>query len=220
MNGRGTRTATAAAIVVAVSLVSACSSSASVGEEQAADIPTATATPARPVPSPTPVVDIPVARATLAPPAVAAPAPVALRISSIDADLPVEPVGVQADGSMEIPRDPAVAGWYRYGPVPGADVGSAVLAAHVDSRVLGVGPLARLRDLDDGARVEVRDADGETTEFIVASVQYLPRATLSVKTLFARTGEPALVIITCGGSFDEATRSYSDNVVAVAHPAE
>lgn len=119
---------------------------------------------------------------------------------------------------MEIPRDPAVAGWYRYGPVPGADEGSAVIAAHVDSRVLGVGPLAQLRYVEPGTRVEVADSRGRSTAFEVQSVDYIPRGALPVEDFFARSGDPALVIITCGGSFDERTRSYSDNVVAVARP--
>lgn len=215
MNRRGTSGAIAAGVVVTVSLLTACSPAApTVGEQAAggAGAPQAVATE-----RPTPAVDVPVAQATLAP-VDASARPVELRIPAIDADLRVKPVGVQDDGSMEIPENPAVAGWYRYGPTPGADEGSAVIAAHVDSRVLGIGPLAQLRDLDEGAKVQVRDEDGETTDFTVVSVRYIPRAELPVEDLFSRSGESSLVIITCGGSFDEATRTYSDNVVAVARP--
>jgi len=209
---RGTWGTSAVGAVALVSLLSACSPSAPVpratGGEHAASS----------APAPTAVAGVPVRRAT--PPAIADPDPTPIRldIPSIDASLPIRPVGVQRDGSMEIPRDPAVAGWYRYGPAPGAAEGSAVLAAHVDSRVLGIGPLARLREMGPGQRIRVRDDAGHATTFTIASVEYIPRATLPVDTLFARAGKPTLVIITCGGSFDEATRSYSDNVVAVAHP--
>ncbi|CAN7314533.1 class F sortase [Microbacterium sp. LjRoot45] len=215
MNRRGTSGAIAIGVVVIVSLLTACSPAAPTAGEQAvggAGVPQAVATE-----RPTPAVDVPVAQATLAP-VDASARPVELRIPAIDADLRVKPVGVQDDGSMEIPENPAVAGWYRYGPTPGADEGSAVIAAHVDSRVLGIGPLAQLRDLDEGAKVQVRDEDGETTDFTVVSVRYIPRAELPVEDLFSRSGESSLVIITCGGSFDEATRTYSDNVVAVARP--
>lgn len=215
MNRRGTSGTIAVGVVVTVSLLTACSPAAPTVGEQAAGgtgVPQAVATE-----RPTPAVDVPVAQATLAP-VDASARPVELRIPAIDADLRVKPVGVQDDGSMEIPENPAVAGWYRYGPTPGADEGSAVIAAHVDSRVLGIGPLAQLRDLDEGAKVQVRDEDGETTDFTVVSVRYIPRAELPVEDLFSRSGESSLVIITCGGSFDEATRTYSDNVVAVARP--
>lgn len=217
MSGRGTSSTIAVCVAVFVSLLTACSPSAPVGDGPAEGESAApAATSAAP---PTPLVDVPVTKATPPPVAERDPEPVRIDIPAIDASLPVRPVGVQEDGSMEIPRDPAVAGWYRYGPAPGAARGSAVLAAHVDSRILGIGPLARLRDLRPGDRIRVRDAAGEAATFVVASVDYIPRATLPVDRYFAREGEPTLVIITCGGSFDEATRTYSDNVVAVAHPS-
>ena len=37
--------------------------------------------------------------------------------------------------------------------------------------------------------------------------------------VWARSGAPRLVLITCGGDFDTATRHYEDNVVAWASPA-
>lgn len=211
---RGTLFAVAAGAVVTASLLSACSPSTPIVGERA---PAVTRTPD--VVPPTAVVEVPVTRATPPPPSVPVIAPTELRIPAIEAVLPVRPTGVQEDGSMEIPEHPAEAGWYRYGPVPGAPRGSAVIAAHVDDRVFGIGPLARLRDLDEGAEVQVEDQSGATTVFVVESVEYIPRASLPVDRFFARDGEPELVIITCGGSFDEATRSYSDNVVAIARPA-
>lgn len=201
-----------AGLAVAVSLLAACSAPAPTGAERAA-VPSET-------PPPTAVVDVPVVAATPPPPRAAQPTPVELRIDGIGARLPVRPVGVQEDGTMEIPKDPAVAGWYRYGPEPGADEGSAVIAAHVDSRVLGVGPLAELRYVEPGTRVEVEDDRGRRVGFEVQSVEYIPRDALPVEEFFARSGDPLLVIITCGGSFDERTRSYSDNVVAVARPVD
>jgi hypothetical protein len=36
--------------------------------------------------------------------------------------------------------------------------------------------------------------------------------------LFGRRGRPILSLITCGGSFDLMSRSYSDNVVVFAVP--
>lgn len=198
-----------AAVVVAAVLFSACTPA----------VPSGVATSAAVVPSPRPtaVRAVPVAPATPAAP-LEQVAPVEMRIAEIGAVLPVTPVGVKDDGSMDIPKLPSEAGWYRFGPTPGAAEGTAVVAAHVDSRVYGVGPLGRLRELPVGSVVEVSDSAGVSRTFEVTSVTYIPRAELPVTDFFARTGEPRLVIITCGGSFDEATRSYSDNVVAIARP--
>lgn len=119
---------------------------------------------------------------------------------------------------MEIPKLPSVAGWYRYSAAPSSDAGALVLAAHVDSRIYGLGPLSQLRYADAGEKVTVVDAAGSPREYEIESVTYISRDALPVSELFQRTGDSSLVIITCGGSFDEATRSYSDNVVAVARP--
>jgi hypothetical protein len=37
--------------------------------------------------------------------------------------------------------------------------------------------------------------------------------------LFAIDGQPQLVLITCGGDFDNATAQYDQNVVVIAAPA-
>ena len=199
------------AVVVAVSLLTGCSPSVPSGEETSAAV--------SPAPPPPAGRDVAVAPAT-APPVVAQIPPTEMRIDAIEAVLPITPVGAKDDGSMDIPTRPSEAGWYRFGPTPGAPEGSAVVAAHVDSRVYGVGPLGRLRDLPVGSVIDVTDAAGVLHAFEVTSVTYIPRAELPVAQYFARTGERMLVIITCGGSFDEATRSYSDNVVAVARPLD
>ncbi len=171
-----------------------------------------------PTPRPTAVIDVPIAPATVPPVAPAAPAPTELTIGGLGVDMPIVPVGVQEDGSMEIPKQPSVAGWYRYSSAPSSDTGALVLAAHVDSRIYGLGPLSELRYAEAGESVTVVDAAGTPREYTIESVTYIARSALPVSDLFQRTGESSLVIITCGGEFDEATRSYSDNVVAVASP--
>ena len=36
--------------------------------------------------------------------------------------------------------------------------------------------------------------------------------------VFSKEGEPTLVLITCGGSFNRGLNSYDDNVVVYADP--
>lgn len=173
---------------------------------------------AAPAPAPTPTTSVPVTRATPPPPAPASPAPTELAIPALGVAMPVVPVGVQPDGAMQIPADPAVAGWYRFGPAP-ADAGATVIAAHVDSRSYGLGPLGRLREAEPGQQVSATDGSGQTTTYIVESVTYIPRAQLPVAELFTRSGPRSLIVITCGGQFDDRTRNYSDNVVLIARAA-
>ncbi|MFE5410200.1 class F sortase [Microbacterium sp. NPDC056569] len=181
------------------------------------------AAPSAPAPSatasalPTPAVEVPVAAAT--PSAARRPVPpVRVVAASIDVDVPVVPVGVEDGGFMELPPDPAIGGWYRFGADPTASDGNVVISAHVDSPQYPIGPFSRLRDLPVGEVVEVTDAAGATHRYTVQSVTYYPKAELPVEELFARSGTRSLVLITCGGLFDSRTGRYADNVVAIATP--
>ena len=145
------------------------------------------------------------------------PAPVRLAVPALGVDAPVEPVGVRDDGQMALPDDVDRLGWYRFGPVPGAE-GSAVLAGHVDDADQGLGALAPLRDAEPGAEVVVTDAAGTATRWRVVSREVLEKQALPVDRLFARTGEPRLVLVTCGGPFLLDVGGYRDNVVVVAEP--
>jgi hypothetical protein len=146
----------------------------------------------------------------------ALPAPTGLTIAAIDvASAPVEAVGVEANGDMEIPAVDEV-GWYRYGVRPG-DEGSSVLAAHIAYDGVD-GVFRHLEDLEAGATVGVAFADGASRNFTVTEVAQYPKDELP-SDVWARGGEPRLVLITCGGDFDSSIGHYEDNVVAYAVPA-
>ncbi|WP_461472688.1 class F sortase [Microbacterium sp. HJ5] len=179
---------------------------------ESAPAPTATATV-----RPTPAVDVPVAAATPAPARTPLP-PVRVAIGAIGVDMPVEPVGVEIGGFMELPVDPAVGGWYRFGADPTSPDGNVVISAHVDAPRYPIGPFSRLRELSPGELIEVTDASGRAHRYGLATVTYYPKADLPVAELFARSGARDLVLITCGGEFDPGTGRYADNVVAVARP--
>ena len=202
--------ARSSAAVVMLLLLAGCSS---------APAPQLTPSPAAtPTPVPTAAVDVPVQSSTLTA-AIPIIPPVRIRVPSVEIDIPVGPVGVEEDGLMEIPEDIRTAGWYQYGPAPGSVNGSAVITAHVDSFEQGLGPFAYLKQLSAGADIIVTTADGAEFVYIVESVQNVERTQLPLGQVFDRAGVPRLVLITCGGQFDENVRTYSDNIVVIANPA-
>jgi hypothetical protein len=145
--------------------------------------------------------------------------PVRVAIGSVDIEAPVRPVGVAGDGQMQLPPDPRVMGWYRYGPTPGAEGGgSVVIAGHLDSKRFGLGPLARLRDIEVGQPIEVTLADGATSAYTVVGVERFDRQALPAE-LFARQGPERLRVITCGGEYDPDAGGYQQNLVVTAAPA-
>ena len=172
-----------------------------------------------PPPAPVPAVAAPAVTARPAAPSAVVPVvpPVRLQLAGVDA--PLDPVGVEPDGAMTLPGDVDRVGWYRFGPTPGDDEGTAVLAGHVDDAEQGLGALAPLREAEVGAEVRVTDASGAVTSWRVVSRELIEKRAVPLDALFQRTGPPRLVLLTCGGEFLPELRSYTDNVVVVAEPA-
>jgi hypothetical protein len=140
-------------------------------------------------------------------------------VGDVAIDAAVRPVGVAADGQMQLPPDPRVLGWYRFGPAPdAATAGSAVLAGHLDTRRYGLGPLVRLREVELGDPVEVTLIDGTRLTYRVVSVNRYDQQALPDE-LFARSGAHTLRIITCGGDYDADAGGYQQNLVVTAVPA-
>jgi hypothetical protein len=129
----------------------------------------------------------------------------------------VRPVGVDGDGGLGVPDDPAEVGWWRDGALPGSAAGTVVLDGHVDTHADGPGALFRITALRPGDAVQVRAAGGEYG-YVVSAVRRYPKAELPAD-VFDRAGPPRLVLISCGGAFDRRLRHYADNVVVYAVPA-
>ncbi|MGW7684039.1 class F sortase [Kribbella sp. NPDC054772] len=144
--------------------------------------------------------------------------PLRLRLASVRIDVPVVPVGVAADGQMQLPPNPATIGWYRFGPSTADTHGSVVLGGHVDSKQYGVGPLVRLRTLRAGAAVVIGLTDGTATTYRVQSVQDIPKTSMAFDQVFDRDGARLLRIVTCGGPYDPDRGGYQDNLVVTAVP--
>ncbi len=139
-----------------------------------------------------------------------------IELPGVDIEADVVAVGAADDGQMELPDNPNVVGWYRFGPTAGEGAGSVVLGGHVDSRRFGLGPLARLVDVEAGDEVVIRSSAGDVHRYAVVDVQVVPKAELSTADVFSRDGTERLVLITCTGDFDGA--HYRDNAIVTAEP--
>jgi LPXTG-site transpeptidase (sortase) family protein len=207
------------ALGVASGVVSGCGPAQGPTAFSASPVPSSS--PSSPSPSPAEAVpSVPVRSADLADQtAEAVVPPVTVRIPAHDIEVPVDPVGVQADGQMEIPPLAERGGWYRFGAAPGQVTGTAVIAAHVDSVAsAGSGPFARLKDLAPGDAVEVTLADGRRQDYTVTTVSQVAKPDVPWRDIFVRDGAPRLVLITCGGVFHRAVGHYADNVIVTADP--
>ncbi len=157
----------------------------------------------------------PAASSPAAPMAEAATAaPVRLLVPGIGVDTDLMELGLQADGSLEVPPAGFPAGWFTGAPMPGA-IGPAVMAGHVDWAG-EPGVFYDLRELEPADRITVARADGSSVVFAVTSVQQFAKDEFPTAAVYGDLDHPGLRLITCGGSFDPAERSYSDNIVVFA----
>lgn len=141
-------------------------------------------------------------------------APTVVRVPSLGISSPLVDLGVAADGTVEVPRDYDLAGWFTQGPRPG-ERGPAVILGHVDSRS-GPAVFATVDQLVAGDLVEVERADGSTATFRVDRLEQVPKDRFPSDAVYGPVPGAALRLITCGGEFDAATGHYRDNVVVFA----
>jgi len=140
--------------------------------------------------------------------------PVSLVIPSIGVSTSLVHLGLTSSGALQVPPTTSVAGWYAGSPRPGS-IGSAVIAGHIDS-VAGPGVFFRLSQLQRGARVYVRRADGTLAVFEVTDVHMYAKDAFPTTAVYGAVPDPELRLITCGGTFDYSTRSYLSNTVVFA----
>ena len=116
--------------------------------------------------------------------------PVGLSIPALGVTSAVIELGLEDDGSMEVPRGAYPAGWYDQSPTPG-ELGPAGFAGHVDWAGKP-GVFHAIRDLQPGDEVSVARQDGSIASFRVDR------------------------LISCGGDFDDDSGNYEDDVVVFA----
>ena len=135
-------------------------------------------------------------------------------IPSIGVDATIVRLGLNADGSLQVPTDYATAGWWSGGPLPG-ERGPAVVVGHVDSKA-GPAVFFKLATLQPGRTVEVSRPDESTARFVVTRLMQVSKSAFPTKLVYGPTSDAELRLVTCGGSFDSSTGHYVDNVIVFA----
>lgn len=137
--------------------------------------------------------------------------PIQLSIPALHLSVSLSSLGLNPDGTVSVPTDVSVPGWYRLGATPG-QLGTAVILGHVDS-YRGPAVFFELRDLVLGDRVNVRLADGKTAHFSVIGTATYLKAAFPARLVYGPRAYGALQLVTCGGGFDTSTGHYLSNVV-------
>ncbi|MGN5633995.1 class F sortase [Streptomyces sp. AC154] len=144
-----------------------------------------------------------------------APPPVHVSIPSIGVNSAVMRLGLNPDGTVEVP--PAdkgmTTGWYTGGSVPGQP-GPAVLIGHNDTR-FGRAVFHDLKKIAKGADISVRDDRGTEIRFEVTGRETASKKAFPTARVYGHTEARALRLITCDGAFDAAGHPV-DNLIVYA----
>ncbi|MBU6530700.1 class F sortase [Streptomyces sp. NPDC057245] len=145
--------------------------------------------------------------------------PQRLDVPELGIRAPVMDRGLDTGGAIEPPPfdRPGSVGWYADGVRPGA-AGTALMVGHVDTETRPA-VFYELSTLEPGETIRVARDDAPAAEFTVDDVQVLTRDGFDAQQAYGPrdTGRAELRLITCGGTFDRTTNSYTANVVVSAY---
>jgi hypothetical protein len=146
--------------------------------------------------------------------------------------------GLNADGTLFVPDNPKTVSWANQDAAPGSARGTVILTSHINFVIDGKLVIGAFTDLaeyardDIGKRFTVTMADGSRTTYEVGAGREYNKAQLAADpTLridlynqtkqYGASGQPRtsrLLLVSCGGAFDNASGEYDDNVFLYALP--
>lgn len=137
--------------------------------------------------------------------------PVQLKITSLNVEAPIEYVGVNSTGAMDVPKAKNDVAWYNLGPRPGKK-GSAVIAGHLDWKDGTPAVFTNLDKLSTGDRIEILDDQGKSMTFVVRESRIYKSNADATEIFTSQTGVH-LNLITCSGDWNKSKNTYNDRLV-------
>ncbi|MCX4762412.1 class F sortase [Streptomyces sp. NBC_01275] len=145
--------------------------------------------------------------------------PQRIDIPELGVQAPVVARGLDTQGAIDPPPfdQAGVVGWYAAGAKPGAK-GAALMVGHVDTETRPA-VFYKLSTMHAGETIRVIRDDGKVAEFTVDDVEVVQRDRFDARQVYGtrQSDRAELRLITCGGSFDRASRSYTANVIVSAY---
>ena len=147
-------------------------------------------------------------------PEMASSRPVKISIPDIQVESSMERLDLESDRNLSVPRDPDKTGWYVGGPAPGV-LGPAVIAGHVtwDGRPA---VFFKVGSMKPGQEIKVERRNGSTAVFEVEKVTQVAKDNFPTEAVYGSINHAGLRLITCGGTYDQKSNRYLDNVVVFA----
>ena len=136
-------------------------------------------------------------------------------INRIAVQAPIVPVGLRADGAMDIPKSVDEVGWYSLGAAPGMQR-NTVLAGHLNG-VGGVrGVFWDIDALQPGDEILIGESWQTALRYKVIYSSSYPYNEFPMETVFGGSSEKILRLITCAGEWEKDKGMYDNRLVVTA----
>ena len=140
--------------------------------------------------------------------------PLLISIPRISVKANLISLGLNKDGTLQVPTTGTVAGWFSGAPTPG-EIGPAIIVGHVDwDGKLGV--FYYLKELKKGDRITITRADHRIVTYSVAETLIVSKLNFPTEKVYGDLNFAGLRLITCGGKFDAKLKRHVDNVIVFA----
>jgi LPXTG-site transpeptidase (sortase) family protein len=138
--------------------------------------------------------------------------PVTISIGSIGIeDAPIEAVGM-INGSMGTALFANNVGWYSLGTKPG-EIGSAVLAGHVNWLGGNDAVFTRLKQVEEGDIITIKNSHDETFLFMVREIKKYPVDGDTTEVFSSDDDKSHLNLITCSGIWNPLRKTHESRLV-------
>ncbi|MCC7436448.1 class F sortase [Candidatus Nomurabacteria bacterium] len=141
-------------------------------------------------------------------------APSRLAVPSLDIDAKVQKVGITLKGNMATPNNFVDVGWYEYGPLPG-QLGSAVIAGHVNNGLAFPAVFSNLKNIETGADIYVETLGKNTLHFVVVGTKVYD-FDAKADEVFKQDDGKFLKLITCTGTWSDQYKTHDKRLVVTA----
>jgi len=122
-------------------------------------------------------------------------------------------VGLTPQATVETPNEPWRPAWFNLGPLPG-DTGSSVIVGHSGLWENGQETIFNnLSNLLAGDKIYIKDEKGETKVFVVQKLLSYDQADNVPEIFYSEDNKSHLNLITCGGIWDNVSKSYPKRLV-------
>lgn len=137
--------------------------------------------------------------------------PQRIEIPAIGVDTVVASVGVSGR-AMAVPTNSTDVGWYQLGVKPG-NIGSAVLAGHVNWYGGKTAVFTNLHLLAIGDVITVTDVDGNRVQFVVREMRSYRLNDNTADIFISNDGKSHLNLITCDGVWSTIMGTHEERLV-------